>query len=180
MVLKTFLIALIICIASSKIEAQSYIQGNPPSATIYFNKKSKMLPPASKTILDSIAAYAVTHPEPDISFCCSAGNASKRSAQLAWERLNAVILYLIKKGVKKDKCIFTYCDEEPMIVYIGFKFPLGQRRCRCHTHNQSRLNAIVYKPDGHSISSSSFSSDHLLHQTCDLPGPFRIFQRRVM
>jgi hypothetical protein len=80
--------------------------GNLPSVT--FKAKSITLSNDAKALLAAAASQIKNNPDCKIAvigYCSS----SKSEQQLSWDRVNAVISYLVdKEGISQDRFIFKY------------------------------------------------------------------------
>jgi outer membrane protein OmpA-like peptidoglycan-associated protein len=83
--------------------------GSLPS--VQFSSNAAGLSSAAKSILD--AAAATIKANPNCKICVVGhGGASKREQQLSWDRVNAVINYLVEKqGIGRERFVFKYGEE---------------------------------------------------------------------
>lgn len=80
--------------------------GNLPS--IQFRTGSATLTPNNQEVLNTAAAQIKADPSCKIKVT-GYGTPNKRSQQLSWDRVNAVIRYLVeKKGISQDRFVFVY------------------------------------------------------------------------
>jgi|GEM_PF-2871636 len=76
--------------------------------SVQFRSNSSKLLPSAQGILTSVGNQLKNNPT------CKAkvtgyGDASKRGQQLSWDRVNAVIKYLVEEmGISEDRCLFLY------------------------------------------------------------------------
>jgi OmpA-OmpF porin, OOP family len=83
--------------------------GNLPS--IQFTSGSAKLSAAHKNILNTAASQIKAAPTCRIRVT-GHGASDKRSQQLSWDRVNAVITYLVEnQGISQDRFIFTYGEQ---------------------------------------------------------------------
>jgi OmpA-OmpF porin, OOP family len=83
--------------------------GNLPS--IQFTSGSAKLSTAHKNILNTAASQIKASPTCRIRVT-GHGASDKRSQQLSWDRVNAVITYLVEsQGISQDRFIFTYGEQ---------------------------------------------------------------------
>lgn len=83
--------------------------GNLPS--IQFASGSAKLSAAHKNILNTAAAQVKAAPTCRIRVT-GHGASDKRSQQLSWDRVNAVITYMVEnQGISQDRFIFTYGEQ---------------------------------------------------------------------
>ncbi len=83
--------------------------GSLPS--VQFGGSSVSLNASASAILDAAASQIKANPNCKICVV-GHGGASKREQQLSWDRVNAVINYLVEKqGISRDRFVFKYGEE---------------------------------------------------------------------
>jgi outer membrane protein OmpA-like peptidoglycan-associated protein len=95
------------CCTAVRIEEKPACNiGSLPS--VQFGSGSVTLNSAAKSILDAAAGQIKANP--DCKICAVGhGGASKREQQLSWDRVNAVINYLVEnQGISRDRFVFKY------------------------------------------------------------------------
>ena len=80
--------------------------GNMPS--VQFKSNSTVLSKSAQTLLDGAAATIRANPNCNVKVI-GYGASSKAAQQLSWERVNAVIKYLVEKqGISESRLLFYY------------------------------------------------------------------------
>lgn len=95
------------CSKMTKVEPNSKCNiGSLPS--VQFTSGRAVLSTSANAILDAAAEQIKANP--DCKICVTGyGGSSKREQQLSWDRVNAVINYLVEsKGIGRDRFVFKY------------------------------------------------------------------------
>lgn len=94
---------------------------NAALPSISFIGMLSKLTPAAQSILASIAASIKDHPSCKVKVSGHGSN-SKRTQQLSWDRVNAVIKYLVERqGISEERFIFEYGqDGDVKVVDLAF------------------------------------------------------------
>ncbi|WP_153796068.1 OmpA family protein [Foetidibacter luteolus] len=119
-------ILLVLVLQANTSYSQSTPAPFPDLPEIHFKGRSTRLNERTKVALDSAAKIAAQYPEYNISVCSASSGCGQSDGAISWDRVLAVIKYLVKKGVSEERFVFSYNGSgSPLVVILRFTTETG-------------------------------------------------------
>ncbi|WP_153800457.1 OmpA family protein [Foetidibacter luteolus] len=104
---------------TANVSASPQADTIPDLPIIRFKKNSSHLTTKAKAMLDSIAQLIAAHPEWNIGLGGMAADTTARSIELSWNRVAAVVDYLLIKGISAERLLFVFdICHDPLTVEL--------------------------------------------------------------